>query len=133
MIAGAGYRDSVPHLVADPACAERDGAEPVLYCIIIVYCTLFIHCTALYCTVLYCTVCTVLYCTVLYCTVLYCAVLYCNVLYCTVLYCAGRVLASREPAAVQLGPGDGVPAEQEDQHHLRHQPLGLAHLHPAVG
>ena len=59
MIAGAGYRDSVPHLVADPACAERDGAEPVLYCIIIVYCTLFIHCTALYCTVLYCTV---LYC-----------------------------------------------------------------------
>ena len=52
---------------------------------------------------------------------------------CTVLYCAGRVLASREPAAVQLGPGDGVPAEQEDQHHLRHQPLGLAHLHPAVG
>ena len=68
MIAGAGYRDSVPHLVADPACAERDGAEPVLYCIIIVYCTLFIHCTALYCTVLYCTV---LYCTVLYCTVLY--------------------------------------------------------------
>ena len=59
-------------------------------------------------------------------------VLYC-VLYCTVLYCAGRVLASREPAAVQLGPGDGVPAQQEDQHHLRHQPLGLAHLHPAVG
>ena len=58
---------------------------------------------------------------------------YCTVMYCTVLYCAGRVLASREPAAVQLGPGDGVPAEQEDQHHLRHQPLGLAHLHPAVG
>ena len=62
-----------------------------------------------------------------------CTVLYCDVLYCTVLYCAGRVLASREPAAVQLWPGDGVPAEQEDQHHLRHQPLGLAHLHPAVG
>ena len=56
----------------------------------------------------------------------------CTILYC-LLYCAGRVLASREPAAVQLGPGDGVPAEQEDQHHLRHQPLGLAHLHPAVG
>ena len=38
MIAGAGYRDSVPHLVADPACAERDGAEPVLHCIVL-YCT----------------------------------------------------------------------------------------------
>ena len=50
MIAGAGYRDSVPHLVADPACAERDGAEPVLHCIV------------LYCTVLYCTVLFVLYC-----------------------------------------------------------------------
>ena len=35
MIAGAGYRDSVPHLVADPACAERDGAEPVLHCIVL--------------------------------------------------------------------------------------------------
>ena len=51
MIAGAGYRDSVPHLVADPACAERDGAEPVLHCIVL-YCTV-LYCAALYCTVLY--------------------------------------------------------------------------------